>query len=478
MDNENRELHILFFPFPANGHIIPCIDLARVFASRGIKTTIVTTPLNVPLISRTVGKASIDIRTIKFPSPEETGLPEGCENSDSALTPDKIITFLKATVLLRDPLEHLLQQEHPDCIVADMFFPWATDSAAKFGIPRIVFHGLGFFPLCVLACVRQYKPQDKVSSYTEPFVVPNLPGEITLTKMQLPQTPKHDEVFTQLLEEANESELKSYGVIANSFYELEPVYADHYRNNLGRRAWHLGPVSLCNRDTEEKAHRGREAAIDEHACLKWLDSKEPNSVVYVCFGSMTTFPDAQLKEIALGLEASGQPFIWVVKKGSKSEGEKLEWLPEGFEERIEGEGKGLIIRGWAPQVMILDHEAVGGFVTHCGWNSALEGVCAGLPMVTWPMYAEQFYNAKFLTDIGKIGVGVGVQTWIGMMGGEPVKKEAIEKAVKRIMVGEEADEMRNRAKELGQMARRAVEEGGSSYSDFNSLIEDLRSRAH
>ncbi|KAK7252019.1 hypothetical protein RIF29_35692 [Crotalaria pallida] len=476
MGNENHDMHILFFPFLANGHIIPCVDLARVFVSRGTKATIVTTPLNVPLISRTIGKANINIRTIKFPSPEETGLPEGCENSESALAPDKFIKFMKSTLLLRMPLEHLLAEEHPDCVVADMFFPWATDSAAKFNIPRIVFHGLGFFPLCVLACTRQYKPQDKVSSYTEPFVVPNLPGEITLTKMQLPQLPQHDKVFSQLLEESNESEVKSYGVIANSFYELEPVYADHYRNELGRRAWHLGPVSLCKRDNEEKALRGREAAIDEHECLKWLQNKEPNSVVYVCFGSMTTFPDAQLREIAMGLEASGQPFIWVVKKGSKSEGEKLEWLPEGFEEKVEG--KGLIIRGWAPQVMILDHEAVGGFVTHCGWNSALEGVCAGLPMVTWPMYGEQFYNAKFLSDIVKIGVGVGVQTWIGMMGGEPVKKDAIEMAVKRIMVGEEAEEMRKRAKELGQKAKRAVEEGGSSYNCFTSLIKDLRSRGH
>ncbi|XP_027347704.1 UDP-glucose flavonoid 3-O-glucosyltransferase 7-like [Abrus precatorius] len=476
MGNENRELHVFFFPYPANGHIIPCVDLARIFASRGIRATIVTTPLNVPFISRTVGEANINIKTIKFPSPEETGLPEGCENSESALSPDKIMKLMKATTLLQDPLEHLLQEEHPNCIVADMFYPWATDSAAKFGIPRIVFHGLGFFPLCVLACVRQYKPQDKVSSFMEPFVVPNLPGEITLTKMQLPQIPTHDELFAKLLEESSDSELKSFGVIANSFYELEPVYADHYRKELGRKAWHLGPVSLSNRNTEEKVSRGREASISEHECLTWLQSKEPNSVVYACFGSMTAFPDAQLKEIALGLEASGQPFIWVVKKGSKSEGEKLEWLPEGFEERVEG--KGLIIRGWAPQVMILDHEAVGGFVTHCGWNSVLEGVCGGLPMVTWPMYAEQFYNAKFLTDIVKIGVGVGAQTWIGMMGREPVKKEAIEKAVKRIMVGEEAEEMRNRAKELGQMARRAMEEGGSSYSDFNSLVEDLRSRAH
>ncbi|XP_014507199.2 scopoletin glucosyltransferase [Vigna radiata var. radiata] len=472
MGIHDRQLHVFFFPFFANGHIIPTIELARVFASRGLKTTVVTTPLNEPYISRTVGKANITIKTIKFPSPEQTGLPEGCENSDR-LSGMQIIPFLKSTVLLRDPLEQLLQQELPDLIIADMFFPWATDSAAKFGIPRIVFHGLGFFPLCVSACVRTYKPQDKVSSYTEPFLVPNLPGEIMLTKMQLPQTPKHDAEFTKILDEANASELNSYGVIANSFYELEPVYADHYRNELGRKAWHLGPVCLSNRDAAEKAHRGKEATIDQHECLKWLDTKEPDSVVYVCFGSMTTFPNAQLKEIALGLEASGQAFIWVVKKESS---ENEEWLPEGFEERTVDQGKGFIIRGWAPQVLILDHKAVGGFVTHCGWNSAMEGMCAGLPMVTWPMYAEQFYNAKFLTDIVKTGVSVGVQTWIGLMGGEPVKKEVIEKALKRIMVGDEAEEIRNRAKDIAQMAKRAVEEGGSSYSDFNSLIEDLRSR--
>ncbi|KAL4393314.1 hypothetical protein AHAS_Ahas02G0039600 [Arachis hypogaea] len=438
MGKENRELHVLFFPFFANGHIIPCVDLARVFAARGVTSTIVTTTHNAPFISRTIGKSQITLRTIKFPPPEETGLPEGCENSESAFAPDKLIKFMKATVLLQHPLEQVLQELHPNCVVADMFFPWATDSAAKFGIPRIVFHGLGFFPLCVSACIRTYKPQDKV--------------------------------FCKLLDDSNESELKSFGVIANSFYELEPVYADHYTKELGRRAWSLGPVSLC---------RGSEAGIDKQECLTWLETKKPNSVIYVCFGSMTTFPDAQLKEIAMGLEASNHPFIWVVNKRSKKNEEqdekKLEWLPEGFEERMEG--KGLIIRGWAPQVMILEHEAVGGFVTHCGWNSTLEGVCAGVPMVTWPMYAEQFYNAMFVRDIVRIGVGVGVQTWVGMMGGEPVKKEVIEKAVKRVMEGEEAEEMRRRAKELGKKAKEAVEEGGSSYSQFNSLIEDLRSRA-
>ena len=244
-----------------------------------------------------------------------------------------------------------------------------------------------------------------------------------------------------------------------SFYELELAYVDHYRNVLGTKSWHIGPVSLCNINT-----------ADKHDCLKWLDSKKPNSIVYVCFGSVANFNDAQLFEIALGLEASGQEFIWVVRREKDDEGRE-EWLPEGYEKIMEG--KGLIIRGWAPQVLILDREAVGGFVTHCGWNSTLEGVSAGVPMVTWPVSAEQFYNEKLVTQILKIGVGVGAQRWAKLLG-DSVKSDAIEKAVTRIMVGEEAKEIRSRAKVLGAMARSAVEEGGSSYSDLNALIEELK----
>ena len=205
--------------------------------------------------------------------------------------------------------------------------------------------------------------------------------------------------------------------------------------------------------------------------MKWLATKKPNSVVFICFGSTSKFSDSQLMEIAMGLEASRQQFIWVVRKGKNEKAEE-DWLPKEFEKRMEG--KGLIIRGWAPQILILDHEVVGGFVTHCGWNSTLEGVTAGVPMVTWPVAAEQFYNEKLVTQVLKIGVSVGAQQWIRMVG-DGIKREAIQKAVRQIMVGKEAEEMRGKARVLGEMARRAVEEGGSSYSDLNALIEELKS---
>ncbi|MED6149480.1 hypothetical protein PIB30_062916 [Stylosanthes scabra] len=460
MGTESPTLHIFFFPFLAHGHIIPTVDMAKLFASRGVKSTIVTTPVNASLICKATGKSKthtngIHIETITFPC-SQAGLPDGCENVDLIPSSDQVPVFFQCTWLLQEQFEKLLLQHKPDCVVADMFFPWATDSASKFGIPSLVFHG------------------------TEPFVIPSLPGEIKLTRMQLPPSVMYTDssnFFTRLNQDMHESEVRSYGVVVNSFYELESIYADHYRNVLGRKAWHIGPLSLCNRDTEEKSQRGKDASIDENECLKWLHTKKPNSVVYICFGSVANFEDSQLREIALGLEASGQQFIWVVKRTKKhgEEEDKEEWLPEGFEKRMKG--KGLIIRGWAPQVLILEHQAIGAFVTHCGWNSTLEGVAAGVPMVTWPVFAEQFYNEKLVTEVLGIGVPVGAKKWLRSKG-DSVKWEAVEKALKKIMVGEEVEEMRKKAKMLSQLAKGAVEKGGSSYSDLNALIHELTSLRH
>ncbi|KAF2294693.1 hypothetical protein GH714_015570 [Hevea brasiliensis] len=486
MDSSGHQLHIFVFPYMAHGHMIPTVDLAKLFALRGLKATIITTPLNAPLISKTIRRTKglgvdIDIRTLKFPS-VEAGLPEGCENVDSITSHDNgsfelIFRFNKATTMLQEPLEMLLQECQPDCLVADLLFPWATDAAAKFGIPRLVFKGTCFFSLCTLECIRLYEPQKKVSSDSEPFVLTNVPGEIKLTRKQLPDGLRQDfdTDYSKLMSEIVESELKSFGIVVNSFYEVEPAYVDYYRKVLGRRAWPIGPVSLCNRGIEDKAQRGNEASISENECLKWLDSKKPNSVIYICFGSMVNFNASQLIEIARALEASKQEFIWVVRRDKKNQEDEEDWLPKGFEERMGGTG--LIIRGWAPQVLILDHEAIGGFLTHCGWGSVLEAITSGKPMVTWPVFADHFYNEKLVSEVLQIGIGVGVKEWVAVHG-EHVKSEAIETAITEVMVSGQAEEMRRRARKLGEMARKAVEEGGSTYSNLNDLVEELRTPRH
>ncbi|CAJ2650216.1 UDP-glycosyltransferase 73B3-like protein [Trifolium pratense] len=475
MGTEYESLHIFFFPFLAHGHIIPAVDMAKSFAAKGVKATIITTPLNQPFISKSIEKSilsghNIHIQIIQFPS-SKAGLPNGCENIDSIPSHEYFFEFWKATkLLLQEPFEKLLLEQIPDCVVADVFFPWTTDSAAKFQIPRLVFHGTCFFSLCATECIRLYEPFKNVSSDNEPFVISNLPGEIKITRSQIPPFESLKEIkgMGGVIHEMKESELNSFGVVVNSFYELESVYADYFIKSLGRKAWHIGPLSLCNTDSEEKANRGRDSSIDQQVCLKWLDMKKPNSVVYICFGSMANFSNSQLQEIAIGLEASGQIFIWVVPKIDE------DWVEE-FEKRMEG--KGLIIRGWAPQVLILEHEAIGAFVTHCGWNSVLEGVTAGVPMVTWPIAAEQFYNEKLVNEVLQIGVPIGVKKWNRLEGGF-VQCDVVEKVVKRIMEGEEALEMRNKVKVLSKLAMNAVKKEGSSWLDLNALIQELSLLRH
>ncbi|XP_015892855.3 probable UDP-glucosyl transferase 73B6 [Ziziphus jujuba] len=473
--NMDGKLHIFFFPFMAHGHTIPTIDVAKLFASRGCRATIITTSANAPDIIKSIERSrqsglDIGVLLIKFPS-KEVGLPEGCENTNSLITKEMMHKFAFATTMLEQPFEQLLMEHRPACLVSDVFFPWTTQTAAKFGIPRIGFQGISFFALCASKSLFWEEPHKKLSSDSEPFAIPNLPDKIELTRQNLPDHLKEEsDQIRAYAKQAEESELASFGMIVNSYYELEPAYADHYRNFFGMKAWHIGPTFLCNKDNEDKSLRGQEPSIDEYECLKWLDSKKADSVVYVCFGSVSNFDDAQLTEIAMGLEASGKEFIWVVKREKHEEGREEEWLSEGYEKTMEG--KGLIIRGWAPQMLIIQHEAVGGFVSHCGWNSTLEGICAGLPMVTWPVSAEQFYNEKLITQLLGIGFGVGNQRW-SMFMGDCVKREAIATAVSRIMEGEEAEEMRSRAKALGALASEAVKEGGSSYADLSALIEEL-----
>lgn len=308
------------------------------------------------------------------------------------------------------------------------------------------------------------------------FIVPNFPHSITLCT-------KPPKIFTGFMEMMLETILKSKGLIINNFIELDGEECiEHYKKITGHKVWHLGPASLIRQTIQEKSERGNENVVSVHDCLNWLNSKRLNSVLYTCFGSICYLSDKQLYEIACGIEASGHKFVWVVpeKKGKEdeSEDEKEKWLPKGFEERNIGTKKGLIIRGWAPQVMILSHIAVGAFMTHCGWNSTVEAVSAGIPMITWPVHGEQFYNEKLITDVRGIGVEVGATEWCVNGFGEKekvVNKDSIEKVVRRLMgSGDEAEEIRQRAQEFGQKATRAVQVGGSSHNSLLALIDDLK----
>nr|QZL13806.1 putative glycosyltransferase GT2 [Dioscorea zingiberensis] len=462
-------LHILFFPFMAGGHIIPTLDLAKAFATHGVTTTILTTPSYSPLIQRTInhysGQLPIHLSLISFPT-TISGLPSGCDSVTSLNSQHERIIFLCSLSSLCQPFKRALTELRPDCIITDMFFPWTSAVARELQIPRLVFQSESFFSLCMTDSLLRYKPHLTISDdVDESFILPGLPHPIKMSKSQILDPTKITPEFSELFSLMGESAAESYGVVVNSFLELEPEYAKHYREFIGRRAWHVGPVSLCS----QRVGDDDDASKDHYTeCLKWLDSKKPGSVVYVCFGSMFSMPSEQLTELAIGLEACEHPFIWVVirMKGGDHEEKKVRVL-EG--------GKGVVINGWAPQLVILNHPAVGAFITHCGWNSTMESICAGVPMITWPLFGDQFYNERFIVDVLKVGVEVGVKKFVvDEEEMELVKGEDVKKAVERMMGdGDEKESMRRRLRELGEMARRAVEEGGSSYVDLKNLIKEL-----
>ncbi|KAL4605644.1 hypothetical protein ACB092_09G045100 [Castanea dentata] len=459
---QSHQLHFVMVPLPFPGHLISTTDMARLFAQRGVIFTIVTTPLNLPL--------------------HEAGLPEGCENIDTVPSRGLFRNFFDAVSKLQQPLEQLLEEMEPSpsCIIADKNLAWTGDIANKFHIPRILFDGTSCFNLLCCHNILASKVNESASvSDLEPFVVPGLPDRIELTRAQLPtnlNTSLKD--FKDLHEKINASEEGGYGVVVNSFVDLEPEYVKGYRKANGNKVWCIGPVSLSNKADLDKAQRANKSSIDENQCLKWLDLWPQNSVVYACLGSLSRLTLLQLIELGLGLEACGRPFIWVIREDKNGEIEK--WIIEdGFEERAKGRG-GLLIRG--PQVLILSHPAIGGFLTHCGWNSMLEAVCAGVPMVTWPMFADQFFNEKLVVQVLKIGGRVGAEIAIPLGDEEKfgvlVKREEVRDALGKIMTeGKETEDRRERARKLAEMAKIAIE-GGSSYLDIALLIEEFSCKSY
>ncbi|KAF9603609.1 hypothetical protein IFM89_037108 [Coptis chinensis] len=460
--SESLQLEVIFIPFLVPGHMIPMVNIARLFATHGINVTIITNNFGAIQFHKALTEElksghKITIHTLS----EESATPQETKN---------VKNFLFSTGTLKSQVEQVITQRSPQCIVSDMFFPWTADIAIALGIPRLVFYGFSYLGHCGMEIVTTVPPYSE-----EPYVLPSIPDKIEFLRSQLPfniRTPKEWYAFFNAIREADK---KSFGVLVNSFYELEPGYPECYTKLTGTKTWHIGPLHhIIKRFNADKGDERRGEVITAgHSCLSWLNSKIKNSVLYMSFGSMAKFSSAQLLEIASGLEASGHPFIWVIKT---TEGDETS-LPEGFEERMTEEKKGLVIKGWALQMLILEHPAIGGFVTHCGWNSTMESITSGVPMITWPITADQFYNEKVVTKVLKIGVEVGVEEWREMTVEQSyfVTRDKIEKAVIRLMsVDEEAIERRKRAKEFGEMAKRAVEDGGSSYVDLVSLIDNLK----
>ncbi|KAH7851356.1 hypothetical protein Vadar_010465 [Vaccinium darrowii] len=301
----------------------------------------------------------------------------------------------------------------------------------------------------------------------EPFVVTTFPW-IKLTRNDfeepfnspVPKGPYVDFVTEQFIATSN-----SYGIVSNSFYELEALYVDHCNLEFKPKTWCIGPLCLAEEvQSSSLQTKTKPCSYQKPTWLQWLDQKlvEGSTVLYVAFGTQARISSQQLHEITVGLEESKVNFLWVTRN-SESE------LEDGFIERVKE--RGLVVREWVDQMAILRHESVQGFLSHCGWNSVLESLCAKVPILAWPMMAEQHVNARMVVE--EIKVGLRVETSNGSVRGF-VKSEGLERMVKELMEGEMGKEVRKKVKEFGEPAKKAVEEGGSSWHSLNQLIDELQ----
>lgn len=465
-------LKLCFIPYFGSAiHTFPLLDIARFFAFHGQNVTIITTPSNATSrIKKVLNNETnpsdhrIFIHTISLPL-RQVGLNDDFNDLEYPQDPNIGLKLFQAIHLLRAPIQEFLTANPTDCIVSDGLFPWYADMAAELNVPSISYNSLGAFASCVLEGLRSPdSPHHQMEFTDQPFIVPGLPIEIKLTKDDLPGH------FTAMLEAVRECELKSYGVIFDSFEELDSDFVNHYSKLTGSRVITIGPAAEIHRKITGRIERSFNLEKTEHdECLTWLNSKNPNSVLYINFGNESTdvkFSNEQLIKIASALESSGREFIWVV---AEKENEKLEdeqkWLPIGFHDNVKGRGK--VIKGWAPHLSILNHSSVGGFMGRCSLVSILEGFSAGVPLVTFSSSFEQFYVEKFLVANGG-GLGLG--------GNKIVSRESINKAIEELMDDkrEKTKEMRRKVQEYAKMAKGAVEEGGSSYNNVMNLIQQLQ----
>ncbi|BAS90143.1 UDP-glycosyltransferase 73C7 [Oryza sativa Japonica Group] len=480
--------HFVVIPWLATSHMIPIVDIACLLAAHGAAVTVITTPANAQLVQSRVDRAGdqgasrITVTTIPFPA-AEAGLPEGCERVDHVPSPDMVPSFFDAAMQFGDAVaQHCRRLTGPrrlSCLIAGISHTWAHVLARELGAPCFIFHGFCAFSLLCCEYLHAHRPHEAVSSPDELFDVPVLPPfECRLTRRQLPLQFLPSCPVEYRMREFREFELAADGIVVNSFEELERDSAARLAAATGKKVFAVGPVSLCCSPALDDP---RAASHDDaKRCMAWLDAKKARSVLYVSFGSAGRMPPAQLMQLGVALVSCPWPVLWVIKGAGSLPGDVKEWLCENTDADGVADSQCLAVRGWAPQVAILSHRAVGGFVTHCGWGSTLESVAAGVPMAAWPFTAEQFVNEKLIVDVLGIGVSIGVTKPTGGMltagggGGEEtaeVGTEQVKRALNSLMDGGvEGEERAKKVHELKAKAHAALEKEGSSYMNLEKLI--------
>ncbi|MQL82829.1 hypothetical protein Taro_015307 [Colocasia esculenta] len=476
--------NVAILPSPGIGHLNPLLEFARhIVAVHGVSAT---------LFVISTGASPRQRELLADPTlPPALRIVELPDLDVSSALPPGARAQTRISVIVRESLPDLRAAlfgltARPAALVVDLFGTDAFDVADELRVPKYLYFTTSAW---LLAQMMHLPALDRLvrgefAELREGVVVPGC-NPILPRDLVDPLLHREDEAYSWFLHHAGRFS-EARGILVNTWEGLEPAALAALRREPALvgiptpRVFPVGPLT-----------KPADGADPRYGCLTWLDAQPPKSVLFVAFGSRGTLSVEQTTELALGLEQSGQRFLWAARRPTEGKSEALgaylpavgeeddvqgDYLPQGFRERTRE--KGLVVSSWAPQPAVLSHPAVGAFLTHAGWNSTMEGVVACVPMIAWPLYAEQRMNATMLSQ--DLGVAVRVRprgadgTYPAAAAGLVVGREEVERVVRLVMEGEEGKAMRERVGELHRDAYRSLEEGGASRRALAEVVDGWR----
>jgi hydroquinone glucosyltransferase len=456
--------HIAVLPSPGMGHLIPLAELAkRLIAIHGFTATFITfSSSQSPTQTAFLSSLPPSISSISLPSVSLFDAPPDAR-IETLLSLEASLSVPAVTSILND----LKMKTHLVALIVDLFCCDLFESARSVGLPCYLFISSN----CLFLSLMLHLPILDVSTTCEYRDLPGpleLPGCTPIPGPDLlhPLQDRSNDCYKWMVHHGRQYH-KADAILVNSFGAIEPdtikILCDHQPP-----VYAVEPM-IRDKSTDE---------FDKSSYLDWLDKQPSGSVLYISFGSGGALTKKQMADLAFGLEMSKQRFLWMVRKplGSEVVGTKyldvdgkndpFAFLPGGFVKRTKDVG--MLVPSWAPQIRILNHPSTGGFMTHCGWNSTVESVVSGIPMIAWPLFAEQRQNTVMLVD------GIGAALRLKERDDGLVEREEIARVVRELMEGEEGKRVRGKMKELSEAARISVEEGGASYEALAEVANKLK----
>ncbi|KAL8215620.1 hypothetical protein R6Q57_022457 [Mikania cordata] len=473
--HENKP-HVVCVPAPPQGHLNPMLKLAKILHSKGFFVTFVNTEFNNQRLLRSQGSDSL----CDFPLFHFETIPNGLpppENPDVSQDTPSLFKSLYEHGL--GPFKSVLAKVSAlyspvTCIVADFCMGFTRLAADELGIPEVLLWTAGpgslicydHFPGLIQTGLMPLKDKSYVANgymYTVVDCIPTMPGiHLKDIPFFVRMLNPGDEFVVEFMHRELERAKTLSGVIFNTFDELERDVLDVLSLKLpfccGIGPLHLLESNIVNRSLDSvKSNLWKE----DPKCLEWLDTKESCSVIYVNFGSITVMTNEQLVEFCWGLAKSNQSFLWIIRPDLVI-GDSAVLPPEFL---VETSSRGLLA-SWCSQEQVLNHSSIGGFLTHSGWNSMIESVSSGVPMICWPFFADQQTNCWLSCNKWRIGMEINSN----------VKSDEVCKMVIELMMNGEirGNEMRKYAIEWKNKAEKACKPFGSSMVNLENLIQLLQ----